>query len=88
MKILLALTFAVGFASPAFAVTDAELIAKQYEVREICRIPNPEVSLEESDRACDESRQLGKQIIARGYCFSRPEVEWVKCELPKLRTRS
>lgn len=77
---LIALAALVLAANPALALTDAELIAKQYETRKICRIPDEAVTIEQSDKACEDAKVLVGQLVAKGYCFDRSEQEWRKCQ--------
>jgi hypothetical protein len=87
MKTLVGMLIALSFATPAFAVTDGELIAKQYEARHFCRIPEDAPSIKASERACEESRSLAKTLTVKGYCYTVSEQEWVKCNLPRLQIR-
>jgi hypothetical protein len=64
------LTFALALAflaSPVFAISDRELIAREDKLSVQCALSNSQT------KACDERDKVRAQVMVRGYCLSEGE---------------
>lgn len=77
---LIALTALVLAANPALALTDAELITRQYEAQHWCKIPEDAPDQAASDKACEDKVALADKLEKLGYCLVLSEQEWHKCQ--------
>jgi hypothetical protein len=64
--LLLAAVALIAISVPAHAGTLPDDVSRWYALNEICRSAG---TSDEIDKACDLTRRLSKDLVARGYCI-------------------